>query len=175
VTNVDASLTVDGRLKIDAAANFEIRFGADTSDALAALGINTFITGTKASEIGVNQTIADNQLLFASSLGGGPSDNRNAVKLAEFISGPIESLNGASLDEYYESAIASVAQASSSEAAVSEGFKAFRDSLVNQREQFSAVSVDEEIVKVLEFQRAFQSAARLVSTIDELFTILLNM
>ena len=175
VGNVDASITGDGRLKIDAAANFEVRFGNDTSDALAALGINTFFTGSDGGNIGVNAAVLADQRLFASSLGGGPADNRNAIALANFITGPAASLNGASLDEFYETAVGSVAQASASEAAVAEGFQAFRDSLRGQREQSSGVNVDEEIIKVLEFQRAFQSAARLVSTIDELFTILLNM
>jgi flagellar hook-associated protein 1 FlgK len=175
VANVDAGITPDGRLKIDAAANFEIRFSNDTSGVLAALGVNTFFTGSNAGDIGVNSVVAGNQLLFASSQGGGPSDNRNAVLMAEFVNRPIAALNGASLDQFYESTIASVAQASASETALAEGLKGFRDSLRGQRDQFSAVSLDEEIVRVMEFQRAFQAAARLVSTIDELFTTLLNM
>jgi flagellar hook-associated protein 1 FlgK len=46
---------------------------------------------------------------------------------------------------------------------------------MNQRSQFSGVSLDEEAIKILEFQHAFQAAARLISTIDELFTTLVTM
>lgn len=175
VANVNSSLTFDGRLKIEADPNFEIRFADDTSGALAALGINTFFTGSDAGNIGVNATVSANPALFASSQGGGPSDNRNAIELAKFINNPLEGLNGKSLDDFYQATIAGIAQASSSEAAVADGFQAFRDSLLGQREQFSGVSLDEEILKMLEFQRSFQAAARLISTIDELFGVLLNM
>jgi flagellar hook-associated protein 1 FlgK len=48
-------------------------------------------------------------------------------------------------------------------------------SLKSQREQYSGVSLDEEAIKIMEFQRSYQSAARLISTIDELFGVLLSM
>jgi flagellar hook-associated protein 1 FlgK len=102
VADVSAGITVDGQLKIDAGANFEIRFGNDTSGVLAALGINTFFTGSDAGDIGVNPFIAGNQLLFAASQGGGPSDNRNAVQLAGFVNTPLAGLEGSSLDQAHD-------------------------------------------------------------------------
>jgi len=97
------------------------------------------------------------------------------VLLAAFSEKPIESLGGISIDSYYEKIVANLAQSSASEEALAKGAQTFRDSLMSQREQFSGVSIDEETINVLTYQRAFQSAARLVSTIDELFTILLNI
>ena len=117
----------------------------------------------------------DNQQFLALGQGGGPSDGSNAVALAAFSQQPIESLGGITLDEYYDKVVSSIAQSSASEGALAEGAQTFRDSLQSQREQFSGVSIDEETINVMKFQRAFQSAARLVSTIDELFTILLQI
>ena len=114
-------------------------------------------------------------LLLALGQGGGPSDGSNAVALAAFSQQPIESLGGITLDEYYDKVVSSIAQSSASEGALAEGAQTFRDSLQSQREQYSGVSIDEETINVMKFQRAFQSAARLVSTIDELFTILLQI
>tara|TARA_R110002111_G_scaffold107056_2_gene165518 strand:+ start:100797 stop:102497 length:1701 start_codon:yes stop_codon:yes gene_type:complete len=175
VANLSSSVSTDGYLSISAASDYTFQFSNDTSGALAAVGINTLFTGSDSTDIGINSVVKQNQQFLATGQGGGPSDGTNAVLLAAFAKNPIDSLGNISLDSFYEKVVSSVSQASASEAALSEGAQAFRDSLMGQREQFSGVSIDEETINVLTFQRAFQSAARLVSTIDELFTILLNI
>lgn len=175
VANLNSSVSTDGRLSISANADYEFKFSNDSSGALAAIGINTLFTGADSSDISINSLIKQNQQFLATGQGGGPSDGSNAVLLAAFSEKPIESLGGISIDSYYEKIVANLAQSSASEGALAKGAQTFRDSLMNQREQFSGVSIDEETINVLTYQRAFQSAARLVSTIDELFTVLLNI
>ena len=175
IANVSASITTTGQLKIDAGADFEVRFLDDTSGVLAALGINTFFTGANSSDIGVNSVVANDHRFVATATGGGPSDSSNAVKLAEFLGNPVAGLGSLSLDEFYNKMVVNTAQASAAETAIADGLGAFQESLHNQRLQFSGVSLDEEAVKVLQYQRSFQAAARMVSTIDELFTILLGI
>jgi flagellar hook-associated protein 1 FlgK len=175
IANVSASITTTGQLKIDADANFDVRFLDDTSGVLAALGINTFFTGADSSDIGLNSVVANDHRFVATATGGGPSDNSNAVKLAEFLDNPVAGLGSISLDAFYNRMVVSAGQASAAETAIADGLGAFRESLQNQRMQFSGVSLDEEAVTVLQFQRSFQAAARLVSMIDELFTILLSV
>lgn len=175
VANVNASITTTGRLQIDAATGFEFAFADDTSGALAALGINTFFTGSDSGNIAVNSVVANNHAFFAASRGGGPSDGSNAVRLAGFIDGPVDGLSGTSLNDFYDSLITTVAQGSAKESALTEGFGGFLESLNNQREQYSGVSLDEEAIILIEFQHAFQASARLISTIDELFNVLLNI
>ena len=123
----------------------------------------------------MNAVVQNDHQFFAVSKGGGPSDGSNAVELLDFINKPLAVLGSDNLDRFYDVIVSSVGQQSASEEAIAEGLSAFRDSLNNQRDQYSGVSLDEEAVRVLEFQRSFQAAARLVSTIDELFTVLLTM
>ena len=175
VANVSASITTTGRLKIDADSNFEVMFSNDTSGILAALGINTFFTGSDSNDIGVNAIIENDHRFLATGQGAGPSDNRNAVLLAVFSDQPVQALGNITLEEFYESSVSRIAQGAATESAIAEGFVAFRESLLGQRAQFSGVSLDEEAIKILEFQHSFQASARLISTIDELFTILLTM
>ncbi len=175
VANLSSTVTTDGHLTINASSDFEFQFANDTSGALATIGINTLFMGSNSNDIQINSVIKQNQQFLATGQGGGPSDGSNAVLLAAFAENPIGALGGINLDGYYEKIVGNVAQSSASEAALSEGAQAFRESLFGQREQFSGVSIDEETINVLKFQRAFQSAARLVSTVDELFTILLNI
>lgn len=174
IGNVSASLT-SGRLRLDADPNFEIRFSNDTSGALAALGINTFFTGADSKSIGINETVTSNRNLFAAGLGGGPADNRNAVELAQILDRPVTSLNSVTISDAYDSAITGVAQGAASEQATARGLSTFRDSLLAQREQFSGVSLDEEAVKLIEFQQAFAASARVIRTVDDLFQLLIGL
>ena len=175
VSNLTASTTTDRRLSLSTAAGYEVQFANDTSGALAALGVNTFFTGSTSQDMGVNQLVRQDARLFAAGQGGGPSDGRNAAALARVIDNPVSSLGGMTLDQFYDSTMSTLAQSSASEAAVTQGFEGFRDSLVSQRQQYSGVSIDEEAIQIMKFQRSYQMAAKLVSTIDQLFSVLLNM
>lgn len=175
VANVTASITTDGKLTLVADPNFDVKFGNDTSGALAGLGINTFFTGYDSGSIGVNPVVAGNQNLLATGQGGGPADSSNAVRLADFSRNPLASLGDISIEQFYEQTVTTVGQSSASETAVTDGLRAFQDSLKSQREQYSGVSLDEEAIKMLQFQHAFQAAARMISTVDELFNTLLTM
>jgi flagellar hook-associated protein 1 FlgK len=175
LANVTATLTTDRRLTLTAANGYEIRFGNDTSGALAALGINTFFTGTGSTDIDLNATIKNDTRLFAAGLGGGPGDGRNAQKLAEIIDRPIAALGGKSLDEAYDNIISSLAQSSAAESALTGGYQQYGDSLASQRAQFSGVSLDEELILLMKFQRSYQVSARIVSTINEVFDALIRI
>jgi flagellar hook-associated protein 1 FlgK len=175
VNNLDASITSDGRLKLATADGYELRFANDTSGTLAALGLNTFFTGSDSGNIGVNSVVLSDNAYFASGTGGGPADGSNSVKLAQLSTQSLGGLGNLSLDQYYDQMIGSVAQSSSAESALAEGVGGFRDSLLNQREQISGVSLDEEAIRIMEFQHAYQSAARIISTASQLLDTLMQL
>ena len=49
------------------------------------------------------------------------------------------------------------------------------DQVTSLRESVSGVNLDEELTRLLEFQRAFEASARLIATADELFQTVLNL
>ncbi len=175
IDHVTATITTHGELQITAETGYELRFGSDTSGVLAALGINTFFTGHDSGDIAVHETLRADQRYLATGRGGGPADNSNAVDLAAFLDRPVDSLGGVSLEEFHTALIASLAQSAAAEEAVAKGFEGFRDSLKTQREQRSGVSLDEEAIHVMQLQRYYQAAARIVSVIDQLLNTLLNI
>ena len=175
VSNLSSSTTADGRLTITAAPGFELKFADDTSGTLAALGINTFFSGTNSRDIGVDAQVAADPGLFATRQGGGPGDGRNVLRLATVSENPITALGGLSTSQYYNSAVASLAQASASESALASGARGFQESLLTQREQISGVSLDEEAIRILQLQQGYQASAKLISTIDQLFTLLTQL
>ena len=48
------------------------------------------------------------------------------------------------------------------------------EQLENLRESVSGVSTDEELLKMLQYQRAYEAAARLISTADSMLDTLIN-
>ena len=43
------------------------------------------------------------------------------------------------------------------------------------RESYSGVSLDEEMVNLIQFQRAYEASARYISTVDQVMQTLINM
>ncbi len=173
--NVSATITTTGELKLDADPDFELRFADDTSGVLAALGINTFFTGSDSATIGINSLVKENQNLLATSQGAGPSDNRNVLQLATALEQPLDQLGGRGIEEFYQNVVSGIAQGASAENAKATGLEQFRQSLLSQREQFSGVSLDEEAVRLIEFQQAYAASARVIRSVDELFDILVTL
>jgi flagellar hook-associated protein 1 FlgK len=179
---VTATVTADNRLQMTAAPTFSFTFGQDgaqsredTSGVLAALGVNTFFDGNKASDITVNATLASNPNLLAASQVGDPGDGGNAGCVADLATAANGLLNGMSLLEYYNSVVSNVAVKTSSAKNAVESADVIVLSLRSQREAISGVSLDEEALNLLTFQRAFQGAARIVATVDEMLQEILNM
>ncbi|MDA1017498.1 MAG: flagellar hook-associated protein FlgK [Planctomycetota bacterium] len=175
IAGLNASITSNGRFSITSDPGFEFAFANDSSSVLAALGINTFFTGSNSNDIGVNSLVTSDPGYLATSQGGGPSDNRNAVALSEFADNKMSSLDGQSIVEFYSVVVADVAQGSATEQALTDGLLSFKLSLFSQKQQTSGVSLDEEAINLIEFQHGYQAAARMISTLDELFTILLQL
>src|SRR4029434_3331211 len=71
VAGLTATITA-GKLTITAAANRTFTFANDTSDTLAALGINTFFTGSTASTLAVNSVVAADPTKIAAAVAGAP-------------------------------------------------------------------------------------------------------
>jgi len=176
IDGVSASTTADRRLKITSASpDVEFAFANDTSGLLAALGVNTFFTGATASGLGVSEVLKEDPATFAASLGGIAADAENAVELAAFIDRPIASQNNASLAVLYDRMTAETTQSASIARAVAEGARVFESTLRGQKLATSGVSLDEEAVRMLAYQRSFQASARYIATLNELFGILVGL
>jgi flagellar hook-associated protein 1 len=176
INGVSATITADRRLSIQStSADGEIGFGNDTSGVLASLGINTFFTGSDAGSIGVNQAVVDDPTKFAASSGGIGVDTNAAVDLAGFIDRPLDSQGGATLSQLYDRLSSQVAQGSAAAKSNADAASTFEQSLSGQNQSISGVSIDEETVKMLQYQRAFQASARYISTLNDLLATLVQL
>ena len=176
IDGLSAATTPDGKLTISTtSADQQVAFAGDTSGALAALGINTFFTGSDARNIGVNSAVVQDPSTFVASSGGVGVDTNVAQQLAQFQGLPLESHNGATMADLYNQIAASVTQGSSVAKSLSDGATTFVSSLQGQQQAISGVSIDEETVNMLQYQRNFQASAKFISTLSELLNTLVQL
>ena len=176
IDGISATITASRKLKIESESPaLEFAFGEDTSGVLAALGLNTFFTGSRASDIGVSAVMRNDPAKFAASSGGIAEDSENAERLAILLTEPLASHNDASLAILYDRMTADVTQGASVTRSVAEGFRVFQRTLEGEQLAISGVNIDEETVRMLSYQRAFQASARVISTINELLGVLIDL
>jgi flagellar hook-associated protein 1 FlgK len=192
--NITASITLDGKLKIDADSGYTFAFSDDTSNVLAALGINTFFTGSSSGDMRVNDTIGLNKNFIAAAqvdsdgtMASG--DNNNALTITNLQSTSMnisqwicDRINGntqgsviSTIEDYYHSMVGAIGIVSAS---VSRD-RSFGEMMVNElstiRDSISAVSLDEEMTNIIKYQHAYAAAAKLISVGDEMLNTLLEL
>ncbi len=176
VNGISASIDVEKRLVITSdSPDQDFAFADDTSGVLAALGINTLFTGNDARSLAINSYVAGDPTKFAASQGGVGEDTKTAVALAAFLDRPLASNNGSSLTALYDRMTSEVTQASTVAGSVAEGARVFEEQLRGQSLAVSGVSIDEEVVRMIRYQRSFQASAKYISALDELLQILVNI
>ena len=182
VNGVTASITRDQRLSLAADTGFSFTFGhdgeqfrEDSSKLLAALGINTFFEGSSAADIAVRQElVADSGLLAAATMNR-VGDGINAGRIAGVIDAASTGLNNTSVLDFYNGIANGIASSGAAANETAEAADAITQSLQAQRESISGVSLDEEAIDLLRFERAFQGAARYVRTVDRLMQEMLSL
>ncbi len=176
--SVTASVTPDGRLQIDTdTSDFQISFSDDNSDTLAVLGINTFFTGTNAFDIEVNPVLAASPRLIAAAAAGAtganPGNNNNALAIAALRDQAITELNGLSLTQHWNRHVEDFAVRQAQSRQQFQADTVVREGLATQQQSISGVNADEESIDLIQFQRAFQASARLLTVIDEMLETLI--
>jgi flagellar hook-associated protein 1 FlgK len=178
IDGLSATVTSAGGLQLASeSTDIEFAFANDTSSVLAALGLNTFFTGSSAGTLSVNEELKgiDNASKFAASLNGIGEDSLNGERLVAFLDQPLESAGNASLSDLYNQLINEVTQGSAAAQSLAEGFRVFEGTLEGQQQAVSGVSLDEEAIKMITLQRIYQASARYIQTIAELMDVLVNL
>ena len=136
-----------------------------------------FFTGSDASDMAINNAIASNPNLIAAALGSEapPGGNGNAIEIAELQNALTMSTNTASFDDFYNALAGDVGSKVALARTNSDHQSAVSLQLSTYREEISGVSLDEEMVALVQFQSAYNAAAKLVTTVDEMLDSLIAM
>ncbi len=103
----------------------------------------------------------------------GVSDNRNALLLSGLQSAA-SFLGGANFQSVYGQLVANVGVVTREADVTSNAQKILLDQSMAQRESVSGVNLDEEAANLVRYQQAYQAAAQVISTANDLFDILLS-
>jgi flagellar hook-associated protein 1 len=175
VSDVTASVTADGRLRLRASSGYGFAFSEDTSGGLAALGMNVFFTGHNAGDIGVESKLAANPGMLAAGLSSADGDGTNAGRIAALAMVAVPGLGNLSIPQQWQATVAQLASSSAAAQHASEATHGVSQSLQAQRESVSGVNTDEEAVNLMRYQRSFQASARYISIVDQLVDEMLSM
>lgn len=177
VPNLNAQILPGGQLRVYTDAGYDVSFADDTSGILATLGINAYFIGHDAVSIDVREDLRGNPGLLVA--GADPSTGRasNAVALgvSQLRREGLAGLDGSSLTDSWRNTVERVGSESASAQVRAQAASLVRENLDAQRAGISGVSVDEESINLITYQRQYQGAARFISVVDEMLQTLLNL
>lgn len=146
-----------------------------TLDSVTTTGVD-FFTGSGAVNMAVNSAIeANSDLIAAAGAGEGlPGGNSTAIAIADLQTAA--TMPGSStFDAYYNSLVGEVGADVQSADFNQNHQETMVKNLKQYRQEVSGVSLDEEMVNLIQFQQAYSAAAKLITTADEMVDTLLAM
>jgi flagellar hook-associated protein 1 FlgK len=175
ISGLGATVT-GGRLVLTATdPDTEFSFSQDASGVLASLGLNTFFTGSNASDLAVNQDVVNDPSKFAAASDGIGAGTGNATTLATFLDQPLSSAGGATIGNVASNLTDGVTQASAVAQAQSQGADTFTQTLQGQELAISGVNIDEQTVQMITLERSFQAEAKYISTLNDMLNDLMQV
>jgi flagellar hook-associated protein 1 FlgK len=151
-------------------------------------GIEVVITGTITSQdkffisplidaiTNLGVAVTDPQKIAAASLATGlPGDNQNALQILSLFDRTLPNLGDTTFMGYLRGIVSNVGTMSRA-AHDSLGFdRNLLEEVKNRRESISGVSLDEEAMNLIRFQRAFEAGARIIKVTDELLQTIIQL
>jgi flagellar hook-associated protein 1 FlgK len=177
VPNMSATINANGTLSISGANGYDFSFSEDSSGVLAVLGVNTYFTGTSAADIDVRQELVDHPSLLAAGrvVGGEPNDNGTALAITNLQDQALDALGGGTIRSTWSDAVQEIGIRTDAAANRADATTLVRQSLEAQQLSVSGVSVDEESINLITYQRQYEGAARFISVVDELTQTLISI
>lgn len=111
---------------------------------------------------------------IAASGDGTVGDNANALRISELSSLRVVEGNH-SIKEYYNALVTDLGILTSAAEANRSNKELLVTEIENSRESIKGVSIDEELITMIEAQRIYQSASRLIVVMDELLEEVVNL
>ena len=135
-----------------------------------------FFTGGNAANIAVNSAlVADPSQFQASSTPGADGDTQIALALANLAAQDNPDLGNQSLTQSYAQTVSSLGDAVDTATDNLNTSQAISTTLTNQRSSESGVSIDQEMTDLMQFQKAYEASAQLVTTLNAMMETAIDM
>lgn len=156
-------------------SDYGFTFGNDTSGILAALGLNTFFSGHNALTMDINKFTFEHPEMVGGAYSNNKGDNAGAMNLLLLRDTKLFYGNNGTLDGYYQSITGRLGSEAGAVDSLKDMQRDITQRMYVQREELSGVNLDEEMTKMITYQRTFQGAAKFISTVDQLYQTLIQM
>jgi flagellar hook-associated protein 1 FlgK len=134
--------------------------------------VNTY--GGAAKDFAV--VMSDPSGVAASSLRAGiPGNNTNMLALVALQHRSFSNLGPGTLHDAYRNTAATLGVSAQAASRDNDAQEILRDQIETIRAQVSGVSMDEELVNMIKFQRGFEAASRLIRVSDEMLQTILSI
>jgi len=115
------------------------------------------------------------QVAAAGNATAAPGDNEAALRIAALEVTHKVGITNDTFDNFFSKMVATVGiEAARNKLALS-GAKDATIQLQNLRDGYSGVSLEEEMIDLIQYQRGFESSAKFLATVDEMMTALLQL
>ena len=166
----------DGSVSFKSGMGKKFIFGSDETNFFTTMGLNTFFHLDRgASDIHLNAELAKDEMKIVTGSDLIPSDNRIALKIAELQFKPTMNDGTTTFDEFYNKQTTDIGLKVQD---AQKGVKAHKEMLDQYeaiRNSISAVNLDEEMTNMAKYQRAYESSAKFMGTVDEMAQTMINM
>jgi len=183
IAGVTAAVDSNGKLSITAAAGKTFTLSDDTSNMLAAYEINTFFHGNSADSIALaNRVQNDANAINTGKVTPASSyvavaDNSVALSITA-LQNTLLNVDGSTAASLHDRTT-SLSTQFGTDIGIAKQQQDFRtveaESLQNQRQAISGVNIDEELISMITFQRAYQASAKVITTSNQMLDSLLGL
>ena len=135
-----------------------------------------FFTGTDAATIGVNSTlVADPSTFQAAGVAGASGDNTVVSALAQLANQPMAGLNNQTFSQNYAATVGSFGSSLQTVNEQLTNSNAVSQMLTTQRDSLGGVNTDTEMTNLMQFQKAYEASAEMITTVNQMLETVLSM
>jgi len=133
-------------------------------------------TGTNASDIGVNSNVVTDPSQFqAAGTPNAAGDNTVVLALAQLGNKSLAGLNNQTFSGNYAQTVSNLGEAISSVNDQLNNSQAVSQMLTTNRSAASGVSIDQEMSNLIQYQKAYEASAELVTTLNQMLQTVVSM
>lgn len=144
------------------------------SPPVATSGLN-FFSGGSAASIRVNEQIVQDVNKIALSVSGEPGDAEAALAIANLANKKVFGNHTQTIADYYQKMISDLGFKIEETQSSLHQQELVINQMESQRDSVSGVNLDEEMINLTRFQRAFEAASKVVKTVDEMMQTIISM
>jgi len=126
-------------------------------------------------QFALNEELAgDPSRIAAASEGGQPGNGLQALEISRLRSAPVMNEGKVSMIDYYRGLVASIGVKGQESTRMVEAFTKAETQLREEHLAVAGVSLDEEVMNMIQFQHAWHAAARFISYVDYMIGTLID-